>query len=157
MITVLELRQELEAALSGRIGTYTLSNGETTNAISVRAPGERLLPQTQVSGIEVVIKRDPEQQVVTHYRLPGTLDRWVVYLIGWSGGSADLAGAADAVLNVFQNTTITDLSVPEGIGPQHQKRLDILLDPMGFRIPEGNLLMETGDNLLLESGAILRL
>jgi hypothetical protein len=121
---VLALRTALQSLLSSALGTYTLGNGTTTAAVHVRAVGEARPSNVTVSGMEMVIVRDPELDPVVQYKNPDAFQLWTVYLVDW-GGSADLKAAAALVLDSYPNTTIETLSVPEAIGPRNQMRLQI--------------------------------
>lgn len=65
---LLSLRTAIQSTLNSVLGTYTLANGATTQAISVRAPGESLPAGTTVTGLEVVIVREPELVAVRQYQ-----------------------------------------------------------------------------------------
>ena len=124
---VLALRTALQSLLSSALGTYTLGNGTTTAAVQVRAIGEARPSNVTVSGMEMVIVRDPELDPIPQYKNPNAFRRWTLYLIDW-GGSADLKSAAALVLNSYPSTTIETLSVPEAVGPRNQMRLQIQSD-----------------------------
>jgi hypothetical protein len=121
---VLALRSALQSLLSSALGTYTLGNGTTTAAVHVRAVGEPMPSGATVSGMELVIVRDPELDPILQYKTPNAFRLWTVYLVDW-GGSANLEAAAALVLSSFPNTTIQTLSVPEAVGPRNQMRLQI--------------------------------
>jgi hypothetical protein len=127
-MNVLTLRTALQSLLTAKLGVYTLGNGSTTPAISVRATGETLQPGTSVSGIEVVIVRDPESQPVSQYKQQQAFDLWTLYAVKWSG-SVTLVEVRDLVLNAYPGTTIETPRVPEGLGPKAQLRLVIRTDP----------------------------
>jgi hypothetical protein len=123
-MTVLELRNALAALLTASLGTYTLGNGSTTPAISVRAVGERRPVDTTVTGLEVVIVRDPELTPVEVYKEPGAFREWTVYLIDWSDATS-LEAPAAAVVAAYPGTLVQTANVPKGIGPQNQMELTI--------------------------------
>jgi hypothetical protein len=123
-MTVLELRNALAALLTASLGTYTLGNGSTTPAISVRAVGERRPVDTTVTGMEVVIVRDPELTPLDAYRAPGSFREWTVYLIDWSDATS-LEAPAAAVVAAYPGTLVRAASVPKGVGPQNQMELTI--------------------------------
>jgi hypothetical protein len=77
-----------------------------------------------VSGMELVIVRDPELDPIPQYKNPNAFRRWTIYLVDW-GGNADLKAAAALVLNSYPSTTIETLTVPEAVGPRNQMRLQI--------------------------------
>lgn len=123
-MTVLELRTALAALLAGSIGTYTLGNAATTPAISVRAVGERLPIGTTVTGMEVVIVRDPELNPITAYKEPGAFREWTVYLVDWSDATS-LEASAAAIVAAYPGTLVQTANVPKGVGPQNQIELTI--------------------------------
>jgi hypothetical protein len=123
-MTVLELRNALAALLTASLGTYTLGNGSTTPAISVRAVGERRPVDTTVTGMEVVIVRDPELTPLDAYRAPGSFREWTVYLIDWSDATS-LEAPAAAVVAAYPGTLVQTANVPKGVGPQNQIELTI--------------------------------
>jgi hypothetical protein len=127
-MNVLTLRTELQTLLSAKLGTYTLGNGNTTPAVSVRATGESLQPGTTVSGIELVIVRDPDSQPLPQYRQQRAFDVWTVYTVKW-GGTAELVEVRDLVLTAYPGTTFETPRVPEGLGPKAQLRLTIRTNP----------------------------
>jgi hypothetical protein len=123
-MTVLELRNALASLLSASLGTYTLGNGSTTPAISVRAVGERRPVDTTVTGMEVVIVRDPELSPIDAYKDPGAFREWTVYLIDWSDATS-LEAPAAAVVAAYPGTLVQAANVPKGVGPQNQIELTI--------------------------------
>lgn len=121
---VLTLRSQIAAVLSGSIGTYTLGNGATTPAISVRRIGEGLFPGTTVTGLEVVIVQEPDLEPVSQYRPPVARDTWTVYLVAW-GAAVDMKSVSYKMLSGFPGSTVQTISVPEGVGPRNQLRCSI--------------------------------
>ena len=125
---VLTLRQELESLLVDELGVYTLGNGATTPAVAVRATGEPMPAGTRVSGVECIIRREPAAAPVPSYANQKAFRDWTVYLVDWSG-SAELTRLSEMVLQRYGGTVISDVAVPEGAGPQSQKRLVIRTAP----------------------------
>lgn len=121
---VLTLRAQIEAVLSSYLGTYTLSNGETTPAVSVRDPGQGQTPGTKVNGLEVVILSQPEMVPVREYQNDNAIRVWSVYLVGW-GSSVDLQESSAALMANFPGSEVATLSVPEDVGPRNQMRVTI--------------------------------
>ncbi|MFZ9960486.1 MAG: hypothetical protein ACO3GP_08845 [Candidatus Limnocylindrus sp.] len=121
---VLTLRAGLTDALQGLLGTYTLGNGATTPAVSVRATGESMAATTRVSGLEAIIIRDPSTVPVLSYQEPECQSLWILYLVDWSN-SGVLGPAARKVVRQFPGTTVEDPIVPAGLGPTAQKRLTV--------------------------------
>jgi hypothetical protein len=125
---VLTLRTQLETTLVDALGVYTLANGMTTPAIEVRSVGEPLGGGTSVSGLEVVIVREPEPEPIRQYANERAFDRWTLYLVGW-GGEVDLQAVAAKLLYVYPGSTASSISVPEGVGPRWQMRVEIRTNP----------------------------
>jgi hypothetical protein len=128
---LLSLRTAIETTLVDQIGTYTLSNGSTTPAISVRAPGESLPPGTSVSGLEVVIVREPEVVPIRQYSNEQAFSRWTLYLVDW-GGDTSLQEVAGELLWNYPGSSVVTVSAPRGVGPRSQMRVDITTNPDGY-------------------------
>ena len=124
-MNLLELRTELEILLAAKLGTYTLPNGATTPAISVRSSGENLPTGTTATGLEVVIIRDPDLTPIPQYADAGALRNWTVFLIDWSE-SVDLEPIGAYMIEAFAGTQISTVAVPRTGGPQNQMRVSIL-------------------------------
>lgn len=125
---VLTLRTELETVLADYLGDYTLANGATTPAISVRAAGESLPPNTTVTGLEVVILREPELVPVRQYRNEQAFSRWTLYLVDWMGTSS-LQEVGGVLIAQYPGSNAVLINVPRGVGPRSQMRVDIQTDP----------------------------
>ena len=125
---VLTLRTELETVLVNYLGDYTLANGAKTPAISVRAAGESLPPNTTVTGMEVVILREPELVPVRQYRREQAFSRWTLYLVDWSGDTS-LQEVGGVLLSQYPGSNAVLINVPRGVGPRSQMRVDIQTDP----------------------------
>ena len=125
---VLTLRTELETVLVNYLGSYTLANGAKTPAISVRAPGESLPPNTTVSGLEVVIVREPELVPVRQYTREQAFSRWTLYLVDWSGDTS-LQEVGGVLISQYPGSNAVSINVPRGVGPRSQMRVDIQTDP----------------------------
>lgn len=128
---VLTLRTGIEQALEPLLGFYTLANQNTTPAISVRAVGESLPAGTTVSGMEVVIIRDPALAPVIQYQNEEAFRVWTLYLVGWSV-DAPLSAAAGKLIYLYPGSSSYDVRVPEGMGPRAQKRVVIRTNPDGI-------------------------
>jgi len=127
---LLTLREELETLLADELGVYTLANGITTPAISVRAVGELTPARTMVSGLECVIQKQPDLTPVRQYDPGPAFRRYTLYLISW--GSTDLSAVAQMVVRHFYTAVaaeIRQLQVPPGLGPQDQMRLSLQFNP----------------------------
>lgn len=125
---VLTLRTELETVLVNYLGDYTLANGAKTPAISVRAAGESLPPNTTVSGMEVVILREPELVPVRQYQREQAFSRWTLYLVDWSGDTS-LQEVGGVLIREYPGSNAVLINVPRGVGPRSQMRVDIQTDP----------------------------
>lgn len=125
---VLTLRTELETVLVNYLGDYTLANGAKTPAISVRAAGESLPPNTTVTGMEVVILREPELVPVRQYQREEAFSRWTLYLVDWSGDTS-LQEVGGVLISQYPGSNAVSINVPRGVGPRSQMRVDIQTDP----------------------------
>lgn len=125
---LLSLRTALETTLVDVLGSYTLANGVSTPAISVRAAGESLLPGTRVSGLECVIVREPELTVVRQYQKEQAFSRWTLYLVDWDGDTS-LQDVAGRLLWAYPGSNAVSIRVPKGVGPRSQMRVDIQTNP----------------------------
>lgn len=130
MATILSVRSELATLLSSYLGTYTLSNGSTTPAISVRDQGGSLAPGTTVSGIECVLVAEPLLEPVRQYRMEHAIEIWTIYLVDWSGANAArLREVAARIVWKFPGSQTFAITVPKGVGPRNQIRVDVRTDP----------------------------
>jgi hypothetical protein len=127
-MNVLSLRTALETTLVDVLGTYTLANGVTTPAIAVRAAGESLPAGTTVTGLEAVILREPELVPVRQYRKEHAFSRWTVFLVDWDG-EASLQTVAGRLIWAYPGSNAVTITVPRGVGPRSQMRVDIQTDP----------------------------
>ena len=118
------LRAEIESALSDFLGTYTLSNGMTTPACSIRRDGEAMIPGTRVTGLEVVILAEPRLVPISQYSAQEALAEWSVFLVGWDE-TASPREAAAALVSTFPGTEWERILVPQGVGPANQARVTI--------------------------------
>lgn len=125
---VLTLRTELETVLVNYLGDYTLANGAKTPAISVRAAGESLPPNTTVTGMEVVILREPELVPVRQYQREQAFSRWTLYLVDWSGDTS-LQEVGGVLIAQYPGSNAVLINVPRGVGPRSQMRVDIQTNP----------------------------
>lgn len=126
--TILNLRTALETTLVDVLGVYRLANGMRTPAMGVRAAGESLPPGTTVEGLECVILREPELEVIRQYRQEEAFSRWTVYLVDWAG-DASLQEVAGRLLWAYPGSNAVPITVPRGVGPRSQMRVDIRTSP----------------------------
>jgi len=127
---VLTLRTELETVLVDYLGVYTLGNGMTTPAVSVRSSGESLSAGTVVSGLELIILRDPALSPVPSYTNRQAFREWDIFLIDWAN-STKLTSAAGLLTWYYPDSKATAVTVPEGLGPSGQMRVTIRTAPDG--------------------------
>ena len=127
-MNVLTLRSQLALALNSYLGTYTLANGSTTQAISVRAAGDSLPPNTTVTGLECVILQEPELEVIRQYEKEHAFQRWTIYLVDWDGNTA-LNTVAGRLLWAYPGSNAVSITVPRSVGPRSQMRVDIQTNP----------------------------
>lgn len=125
---VLDLRIQVETTLADVLGSYRLANGAETPAIAVRAVGEARPAGTIVTGLEVVIVKDPEPVPVLQYQDVSALQQWTAYLVDWSG-EIELKAVAKLLLQVFPGMTFNPVTVPRGVGPQAQLEVQIQTGP----------------------------
>lgn len=127
-MNVLTLRYLIVEAIEDYIGTYTLGNGTTTPAVSVRAVGEGLTPGTTVAGLEVVIVTEPDLTPIRQYIGEEAFRDWTVYLVGWDE-DAELAQAGAELIRMFPGSRAVSISVPPNVGPKNQMRVSITTNP----------------------------
>ena len=125
---VLQLRTELETLLVDNLGVYTLANGTKTPAVAVRAQGERTIAGTTVEGVELVLLRDPAMAPINQYGNQAAFRTWTVFLIDWNNDE-QLEPLAAKVIEAYPGTAVRTVTVPEGLGPEHQLRLEIQTNP----------------------------
>jgi hypothetical protein len=123
-VNLLELRTELATLLAASLGTYTLPNGSTTPAIAVRSSGENLPADTTVSGLEVVLIRDPDLAPIPQYRNAGAIRTWTIFLVDWSN-AVDLEPIGAYLIEAYPGTQLSTVAVPRTGGPQNQMRVTI--------------------------------
>lgn len=165
MTAILDLRTSLTTALNGLLGTYQLANGTATPAVDVRARGEGREVGTTVSGLELVIQRDPALVPIRAQESESCFMEWTAFLVEWANPSTTAADAARVVVAAIPGCDAEIVDVPENTGPRHQVRLvirqstaatgtDLILPIVAvarlLREDGGFLLREDGGKLLLE-------
>ena len=118
------LRTQIAAALADDLGTYTLLNGETTPAISVRPEGERLAAGTTATGLEVVILSEPRLSPVGAYLQQPSRREFIVFLVGWDD-TANITTAAEKLIYLFPGTIWQEIPIAKRVGPTNQARVII--------------------------------
>lgn len=128
---ILDLRLELETALSSVLGTYTLANGCRTPAISVRPEGTTFTDGRAASGLECVLIEEPVLRPIRQYRLERAFAVWTVELLQWgdlSTGEA-LHEVAARILYAYPGSTFSRMPVGANAGPKARMRLEIVTNP----------------------------
>ena len=154
------LRAEISLALATDLGTYTLLNGETTPAISVRPEGARLAAGTTAAGLEVVILAEPRLSPVGAYLQQDAWREYFVFLVGWDE-TADITTAAEKLIYFFPGTEWQEIPIAKRVGPTNQARVIIRSTATPGLIPppapvEGSYLITAdGDRLVTLSGDYL--
>ena len=128
-MNILSLRTELETTLVDVLGTYTLANGATTPAISVRDVGGSLPAGTRVTGLECVILREPELVPIRQYSKEPAFSRWTLYLVMWTETGVNLQEIAGRLLWAYPGSNAVSINVPQSVGPRHQMRVDLQTNP----------------------------
>ena len=126
-MTTLQFRQQLQQVLASMLGRYRLANGTIVPACSVRRAGEALPPGQTVEGLELVIQDEAELEPIRQYQHERLNGRWIVWLVLWPGGAhaVSLNGAASRAVDAFPGATMQTITVPPGVGPVHQVRLEM--------------------------------
>ncbi len=125
MSTLLNLRTQLESILASELGTYTLANGVPTPAVRCSDPSDGRAPGTKVSGIELVIEKQPELLPIRQYSQEFAVARWTAYIVAW-GDDKTAGTSAQLIVNSIPGCELTKLTIPDGVGPRDQIRLSIL-------------------------------
>lgn len=123
-IPVRNLRDDLQVLLRSQLGTYTLANGVSTPAVSVRADSESLAAGTKVNGLEVVINRHPVQDPVRQYSEEECEELWEVWLLAWNDSTV-ITQAAARVVKRYPGTTLQQITLPESWGPKRQVKITL--------------------------------
>jgi hypothetical protein len=153
MSALLDLRTTLSALLSSELGTYTLANGSTTPAVRCSGATETRYPGTIVTGLELVILKDPQLIPVRQYQEERATAEWSVFLVAWGDRPAGIA--AQKVVDAIPGCEVERVEVPEGICPQDQYRLtirslsDLPLDALVPAAAEARRLVTLGGDALV--------
>jgi hypothetical protein len=124
--TTSELRAQVEEALASSgvdVGTYTYPGGATAPAIYVGDPPEG----TSVTGLEVLIARNPDRSTLPGFEFIGFIEEWPVRFINW--GNADLEEAANALAVAFYPLAQDPQILPASPDYPEQLTLKITADP----------------------------
>lgn len=148
MVDVLTLRAQIAAALAEDLGSYTLLNGETTPAISVRPEGQALAAGTVAAGLEVVILAEPRLSPVGAYLQQEAIREFIVFLVGWDD-TAEITVAAEKLIRLFPGTEWQEIPINKRVGPTNQARVIIQ------QYATANLDPATGSGSALGAGVAL--
>ncbi|MGY2892752.1 hypothetical protein [Deinococcus sp. UYEF24] len=124
--TTPELRAQVEEALASEgveVGTYTYLGGGTSPAICVGDPPEG----TSVTGLEVLIARNPDRSTLPGFEFIGFIEEWPIRFINW--GNADLEAAANALAVAFHPLAQDPQILPASPDYPEQLTLKITADP----------------------------
>lgn len=163
MSAILDLRTALTTALNGLLGTYTLANTTTTPAVDVRAIGEGRETGTSVTGLELVIQRDPAIVPIRAQEVESVFMEWTAFIVEWANPATTAADAARIIVATIPGCSAEVVAVPENTGPRHQMRLVIrqasaaTATDLTLVVTIARLLREDGGFLLREDGGKLLL
>jgi len=65
---------------------------------------------------------------INQYSNQAAFRTWTTFLIDWNNDQ-QLEPLAAKVIEAYPGTTVRTLNVPEGVGPEHQLRLEIQTNP----------------------------
>lgn len=156
-MNVREFRDALQATLAPALGSYQLPNGSSTPACSVRNWGDGPPAGTTVTGLEMVIIREPAAVPIRQYQNEQALNEWSCYLINWSGGNNSLQAAVNTIIAAWPGTVASQIQVSQGVGPLAWMQLTIrdYVTVAAVIAAGAALLLEDGGYLLLEDGGKL--
>ena len=127
-LTAADIRDQVALALAAggvTVGTYTFQGGQTAPAISVKD-----VPQgTSVTGLEVLIARNPDRKMLRGFEFLGFIEEWPVRLINW--GNVDLEDACNAIAEVFHPLAEDPSLLPASPDYPEQCTLKLTADPTG--------------------------
>ena len=124
--TTPEFRAQIEEALAAggvELGTYTYPGNATAPAICVGDPPEG----TSVTGLEVLIARNPDRITLPGFEFVGFIEEWPVRFINW--GNADLEEAVNALAVAFHPLAQDPQILPASPDYPEQLTLKITADP----------------------------
>lgn len=105
-MTIIELRETLEALLSDIVGTYTLPNNTQIPAVYV--DGRYGVPKSwKAQGLEVGIKQYPARASRPLMGMVEMRRSWEVRLSQYSPASETMEEAVDRILRHFPDTNLT--------------------------------------------------
>jgi hypothetical protein len=117
-MSIILFRKQIEVALSGLIGEYTLPNLTQTPAIRFREGQEQLDENIAVSGLEVVIEIANPKMLSPLYAGTPRKTLYHVWLVEWSGYNYD-----EAVMNLtgrYDGSYVIPITIPPELGPTKQ-------------------------------------
>lgn len=105
-MTILELRNTIEALLADILGTYTLPNGSTVPAVYV--DGRYGVPKDwKVDGLEASVRQYPSRRSRPLMGMVEMRKAWEVKLSQYSPSSESMDDAVDRILRHFPDTSLT--------------------------------------------------
>jgi hypothetical protein len=112
-----------DSTFSGYLGTYTFSNGSTSDSIVILTPGEKLPQLSSQAGLECIIHDSGDVKRKDYVNdTSDFLTTWKLFLIVWDGATgSDLDAAVKRIMHLFYgSTSIETLAVAEGLGARVQ-------------------------------------
>jgi hypothetical protein len=117
-MSILLFRQQIEVALSGLIGEYTLPNSTQVPAIRFRDGDEQLDENIAVEGLEVIIEIANPRPLAPVYEGVPTKTVYHVRMVQWSGYNYD--NAVMALTGKYDGSFVIPVNIPAGLGPTKQ-------------------------------------
>lgn len=117
-------RENIFNLVKDLIGTYTYPSGDVLPAIVVVDGNEETNPEIRVSGVEVVIDKNPARfNEYKQYSGSPVSPVFYVRLVCWGPGG--VWGPALKIKAAFAGSRIFPVTVPEGVGPRSQCVVEI--------------------------------
>jgi hypothetical protein len=131
-----------DVTFAGYLGTYTFSNGSTSNSLVILTPGEKLPQLSSQVGLECIIHDSGDVSRKDYVNdVSDFLTTWKLFLIVWDGATgSDLDAAVKRIMHLFYgSTSIETLATAEGLGARVQTMV---------MIPENGGLHQDAVNIL---------
>ena len=112
-----------DVTFSGLLGTYTFSNGGTSNSIVILTPGEKLPQLSSQVGLECIIHDTGDVKRKDYVNdASDFLTTWKLFLMVWDPATgSNLDAAVKRIMHLFYgSTSIETLAVAEGLGARVQ-------------------------------------
>ena len=117
-----------DSTFSSYIGSYTFSNGSTTDSIVILTPGQKLPQLSSQEGLECIIHDSGDVKRKDYVNDDSELlTTWKIFLIVWDDATgSDLDAATKRALHLFYgSTSIETLAVSQGLGARVQTMIMI--------------------------------